>query len=591
MLEFARSGRSTLIAGGVGVAYFVLALAAISFTRLSDNVALLWLANAPLLAALCTRPAREHRQLLLVTAVASGLATTVISPFSPLAPIFILTNIGEVVLGWYLLRYLGQARGIFLRLRSIPAFVLSAGFIAPAASGSIAGITLWLAHGTEPAFTWTNWMIGHGLGILIGTPVALLVLGGRAYWEGLAHRVDVIRLILVMTGTIAVVAATFAQSRLPLLFLPILPAIIATAMFRFAGAALSVFAITAIGAVFTMAGYGPVELVIGSQALHLQFFQFYLGIVFLIVLPFATLMAENRRLADAVAASEARYRMIADHASDAMLTLDPWGTIRFASPSVRELTGFEPLALIGRNALSLVAQEDRDHVRTVHQAAIATPDSAHRVEYRGLTATGTTRWFETTARAVAKEDGRVASIVSVVRDLSQYKAREADLERQATTDPMTGVLNRRAFERRLSENASREFGHVGTLAVLDLDHFKGVNDRLGHAAGDAALLSFADLMRANLRSEDAIARLGGEEFAILFPTLSAPAALATCERLRRALERTDIAAAEGNFRVTVSIGLAPMQTGIPADELMRRADAALYRAKSAGRNRTVLADG
>lgn len=287
MLEFARPGRSTLIAGGVGAAYFMLALAAISFTRLSDNVALLWLANAPLLAALCTRPVREHRQLLLVTALASGLATMVISPFSPLAPIFILANIGEVVLGWYLLRYLGQARGVFLRLRSIPAFALSAGFIAPAASGSIAWITLWLAHGTEPAFTWANWMIGHGLGILIATPVALLVLGGRTYWEGLTRRRDVTRLILVMTGTIAVVTATFAQTRLPLLFLPILPAIIATAMFRFAGAALSVFAITTIGAIFTMAGHGPVELVIGSQALHLQFFQFYLGIVFMIVLPFA----------------------------------------------------------------------------------------------------------------------------------------------------------------------------------------------------------------------------------------------------------------------------------------------------------------
>lgn len=591
MWEFVRPGRNTLVAGGVGMAYFALALAAISFTRLSDNVALLWLANAPLLAALCTRPRREHLRLLLVTALASGLATMVISPFSPLAPIFVLANIGEAVLGWYLLRYLGQARGIFLRLRSIPAFVLSAGFIAPAASGSIAGITLWLARGTEPAFTWTNWMIGHGLGVLIGTPVALLVLGGRAYWEGLTRRLDVPSLVLVLTGTIAVVTASFFQSKLPLLFLPILPAIIATAMFRFAGAALSVFAIAVIGAIFTMAGYGPIELVSGSQALHLQFFQFYLGIVFLIVLPFATLMAENRRLAHAVAASEARYRMIADNASDAMLTLDPWGTIRFASPSVRELTGFEPLALIGRSALSLIAEEDREHVRTVHLAALATPDSAHRVEYRGFTAAGTTRWFETTARAVAKEDGRVASIVSVVRDLTQHKAREADLERQAATDPMTGVLNRRAFQLRLSESASREFGHIGTLAVLDLDHFKAVNDRLGHAAGDAALLSFADVMRANLRGEDAIARLGGEEFAILFPTLSAPAALATCERLRSALEQTDIVTPQGSFRVTVSIGLAPMQPGIPAEDLMRRADAALYRAKSAGRNRTVLADG
>lgn len=590
MVRLARTRRSALIAGGVGLAYFLLALTSISFTRLSDNVALLWLANAPLLAALCTLPRREHGLLLLVAALGSCLATAVISPFSPLAPIFVLANIGEALLAWHLLRYFRQARGVFLRLRSIPAFVLAAGFIAPAASGVIASVTLWLARDTAPAFTWTNWMIGHGLGILIGTPVALLALGGRTYWEGLTRRLDIPGFLLVMAGTVAVVAVTFAQSRLPLLFLPILPAIIATAMFRFAGAALGVFAIAIIGAMFTIAGHGPIELVRGDQAAHLQFFQFYIGVVFLITLPFATLMAENRRLAEAVAASEARYRMIADNASDAMLTLDPWGTIRFASPSVRELTGFEPLSLIGRSALSLIAEEDRERVRLVHLEALASPDTTHRVEYRGFIAGGATRWFETTARAVAKENGRIAGIVSVVRDLSLRKAREADLERQATTDPMTGVLNRRAFQQRMAEMPARDFGHVGTLAVLDLDHFKRVNDRWGHAAGDAALLGFADVMRANLRGEDVIARLGGEEFAILFPTLSPSAALAACERVRNALEATDIVTAEGSFRVTASIGLAPMQSGIPIEELMRRADAALYRAKEAGRNRTVLAD-
>ncbi|WP_423604553.1 diguanylate cyclase [Sphingomonas sp. MS122] len=590
MVQLARTGRSALVLGGVGVAYFALALAAILFTRLSDNVALLWVANAMLLAALCTRPAREHRQLLLAAAFASYTATMVISPFSALAPVFVAANIGEALLGWKVLAYLGQARGVFLRLRSIPAFVLAAGLIAPAASGLVASIALWLARDAEPAFTWANWMIGHGLGALIGTPVALLALGGRNYWEGLTRRFDVPSFVLVMAGVVAVVVVTFSQSKLPLLFLPILPAIIATAMFRFAGAALSVFAIAVIGAVYTMAGHGPVELLAGSLAQHLQFFQFYIGIVFLIALPFATLMAENRRLSEAVAASEARYRMIADNASDAMLTLDPWGTIRFASPAVRELTGFEPLALIGRNALSLIVEEDREHVRTAHLAALAAPDSTHRVEYRGFVSGGATRWFETTARAVAKENGRIASIVSIVRDLSLQKAREADLERQARTDPMTGVLNRRAFLQRLDEIPPRDFGHVGTLAMLDLDHFKRVNDRLGHAAGDAALLSFADVMRANLRGEDVIARMGGEEFAILFPTLSASAALAACERLRHALEITDVATAAGSFRVTVSIGLAPMHADVPADELMRRADAALYRAKAAGRNRTVLSD-
>ena len=123
------------------------------------------------------------------------------------------------------------------------------------------------------------------------------------------------------------------------------------------------------------------------------------------------------------------------------------------------------------------------------------------------------------------------------------------------------------------------------VLIVDLDHFKRVNDVHGHQAGDAVLREAARRLAQQVRLVDRATRFGGEEFAILFPTLSAPAALATCERLRRALERTEIAAAEGNFRVTVSIGLAPMQPGIHADELMRRADAALYRAKQAGRGR------
>lgn len=578
-----------MIAGGVGAAYFLLAYFAISLTRLSDNVALLWLANAPLLAALCVRPAREHLRLLLVAAIASGAASALSSPYSIMAPLFVAANIGEVMLAWMLLRYFGQSRGVFQRLRSIPAFVLAAGLIAPAASGCAAALILLLGCGVDPVFTWVNWMIGHGLGVLIGTPVALLALGGRVYWEGFVRRSGG-TFALVMGGAVAVTLATFYQSTLPLLFLPILPAIIATAMFRFAGAALSVFSIAAIGAVFTMAGEGPVELVSGTKAQHLQFFQFYVGIVFLIALPFATMMAENKRLADAVSASEARYRMMADHASDAMLIFDYDGMIRYASPSVRELGGFEPAALVGNHAVNMVAPEDRERVTNVYRAAVATPEQTHRVDYRGLTASGTPRWFETTTRAVLDDDGRISSIVSIVRDLSQQKAREADLERQATTDPMTGVLNRRAFQRRLAELPANEFSCTGVLALLDLDHFKQVNDNWGHAAGDAALLTFADIMRANVRGEDAIGRLGGEEFAILFPGLHPNAARSVCERLRVALESAQVETPGGSFGVTVSIGLAPICVGVTPEAIFRQADAALYRAKALGRNRSELAE-
>ncbi len=578
------------VAVGVGCAFFLLALASILLTRLTANVALLWVANAMLLAALCARPANERLGLVLACATGSFAATTVISPYSPIALSFVVANCGEALIAWAIIRRLGEAHRLFKSMRSIPVFVIGAGIVAPVVSGVVPVVALWLMRGADPLFTWTNWTIGHGLGALIGTPVALLVLGGRDYWAGSTGDRSPLGFLVAMIALIGVTVTTFWQTQMPLLFFPVLPLIVATIRFRFAGAAIGVFAIAAIGATATIAGHGPVQLLDGSHAVQLLFFQFYLAVLFLTAVPFATMMAENKRLADTVTASEARYRMIADNASDVMLTLDPDGTIRFASPSVREIGGFDPEALIGTSALALVAEEDRERVSAVHVAALTDPDQSHRVEYRGLTADGRQCWFEMITRAVSDGQNPISSVVSVVRDLSHRKAREADLERQATTDPMTGLLNRRAFQRRLAESAAPDRSHPAMFALLDLDHFKRVNDNWGHASGDAALLGFADILRDNLRSQDAIGRLGGEEFAILFPDLTSADALAACERVRRALERHRVVTNGGAFGITVSIGLAPVDTESTPEAVFRQADAALYRAKALGRNRSELAD-
>lgn len=590
MLQLTFGGRGTLVACGVGIAFFTLALAAVTLTRLSDNIALLWLANAPLIAALCVRPRREHAFLLFATLCAGFAVNLITAPLTWLSPLFMLVNCGEPLLASLLLRHMGQPRRIFTTIRSIPVFVIAAGIIAPAATGLIAASMLWLVQDAPLLFTLSNWMIGHGLGALIGTPVALLVLGGRDYREGLTRPGALPGFAFILGITMLVAGVTFYQSRLPLMFLPILPVVAATMMFRFAGAALSVFAVAVLGAGLTLAGHGPIEFIQDDGAIHLQFFQFYLAVVFLIALPFATMMAQNQRLTDTVVASEARYRMIADNASEAMLNLEPDGTILYASPSVTEVSGFTPAQLVGTNALSVIVSEDRERVRAAHAAAFQAADKAHRFDYRGLTATGSTRWFQTTTRAVRDNNGRAQSLVCIVRDLSQQKAREADLEREATTDSMTGVLNRRAFQRRLAEIPAQAFGSTGVLALFDLDHFKQVNDSWGHASGDAALLAFADVMRLHLRNDDAIGRLGGEEFAILFPTLHPNAAFAACERIRQTLEQTDIVTPAGSFRVSVSIGLAAICPGVPPEAVFRQADAALYRAKAMGRNRSELAE-
>ncbi|MBM2577066.1 diguanylate cyclase [Jannaschia sp. Os4] len=159
----------------------------------------------------------------------------------------------------------------------------------------------------------------------------------------------------------------------------------------------------------------------------------------------------------------------------------------------------------------------------------------------------------------------------------------------AVTDPLTGLHNRRyalAHLRRVAERCRREGGRVG-VAMVDIDHFKAVNDRWGHAAGDLVLTRVAQVMRLNLRTEDLVARLGGEEFLVILPDTDAEATRAVAERLRRAVEASAIALEDGvEVRVTLSLGTAVMDDA-GEDAALRVADRALYSAKEGGRNRVA----
>jgi diguanylate cyclase (GGDEF)-like protein len=165
------------------------------------------------------------------------------------------------------------------------------------------------------------------------------------------------------------------------------------------------------------------------------------------------------------------------------------------------------------------------------------------------------------------------------------------LERQALIDSLTGLANRRAAEQALGVEVARaeRFGDPLALVMADLDNFKAVNDRHGHPAGDAVLREFAAVLEATVREIDVAARWGGEEFCLILPGTDAPGAAAVAERIREALAERVILTPEGAaVQVTSSFGVAAHPAQATADELVAAADAALYEAKAAGKDRVAF---
>jgi diguanylate cyclase len=198
----------------------------------------------------------------------------------------------------------------------------------------------------------------------------------------------------------------------------------------------------------------------------------------------------------------------------------------------------------------------------------------------------------------------IGDIVRANQNLqSKLETAETRLQEQATeiethisrslTDPLTGLPNRREFNDRLEERMSawKRRQEVFTLLILDVDHFKKLNDKHGHLAGDQVLAVVGRALRAAIRREDAVARYGGEEFAILLPNTGPEAATQVARNVRHAVARVLVKHNGRQIKITASGGLATIQAEEPADSLIQRADAALYAAKAGGRNCTYLHDG
>ena len=216
---------------------------------------------------------------------------------------------------------------------------------------------------------------------------------------------------------------------------------------------------------------------------------------------------------------------------------------------------------------------------------------------RDLQSTNRTRINDAVVDEGELQDGDHITIGETILKFISHSSVEAryheEVYQLATHDALTELYNRRHFTELAEKELSRALRHERplVLAILDLDHFKPINDRYGHIAGDAVLRQFSEILRAHVRADDIAARIGGEEFAVLLPETGPEEGLRFAERLRAAVADAAFSPGGESRRITVSIGLAA--TGperYTRSVLMREADAALYRAKDGGRNRVCLAE-
>ena len=295
-------------------------------------------------------------------------------------------------------------------------------------------------------------------------------------------------------------------------------------------------------------------------------------------------ITERKQAEERLRQNKEMMQAILNAIQESIFLIDPTDRVIAVNPTAAHRMGMEPRDLVGKNLFGFFPAALAESRRSmVHQVILSGLPCLAEDERHGI-------HFSNRFYPLFDSNGKAEAVVVVATDITDRKRLEHDLELQARTDPLTGLFNRRHFMPLAENELARAIRYRGSLSaiMLDIDHFKRINDTRGHRTGDLVLQHLAKLAKLTLRDVDIVGRLGGEEFAILLPQTGIDQALEVADRLRQAIAESEVMPDAGlPLRYTASLGVACVTQGVQTnvDALLNEADQALYAAKKAGRNR------
>ncbi|WP_395335492.1 diguanylate cyclase [Novosphingobium sp. BL-8H] len=513
---------------------------------------------------------------------------------------FTCANVVEALVAYRLMAGIGrqegrQAESLFT-IGAIARFCLAV-VVAATVSATIAC----LLSGRGFALMFLSWQFTVALGIMIVVPLIMnfMQAAARREHKGMTLR-ELVRTAVVLALIAVTAVGVFAQTTYPLLFLPLLGVLVATYFLGPTGATCSTLIIAVIGSYAAWRNSAAITSGPADPTGTVLFFQFYLFVLLASSLPLAALIAMRDRSFAEVERGKRWLEM-----SENISKVGHWrlelGSMRlFWSSEIFRIHGLVPGdAPTVESAIDFYHPDDRMIVRNSLEDCLERKEPMS-FEARILRSDGECRHIYSRSELERLDDGTPVAIFGIFQDVTarvlvamELSSARADAEARAVeaialaeTDPLTGIANRRKVFSVLEAEVERAEtqGTELSIAVLDIDRFKQVNDRFGHAVGDQVIRRIAQICAMMIRTCDFVGRIGGEEFVIVLSGMGPDMAVAVAERMRRAIENEDWTALEID-RVTASIGLACHAPEMDRDQLLARADGALYRAKQDGRNR------